>query len=632
MNHTIGLAVGLGLYALVVLQNAWLCDDAFITYRTADNLINGYGLTWNAGERVQTFTNPLWLFAISAAYALSGEIYYTAIFVGWLASVLAVFLVLSRVAPDGRSALLGGLFFVASKAFIDYSTSGLENPLTHLILALFIWSYLRRPQALLPLALLAGLATFNRMDSLLLYLPALLSVWWSQRSTRTLGTLALGFAPFVLWECFAIIYYGFPFPNTAYAKLGAGPSSGERILLGIYYALNSLQFDPLTLGAVAASLALVLWKRKVHLLPLALGAMLYILYTVRIGGDFMSGRFFTAPYLVAVALLLHIDLLPRGRSWLVAPGLVLALALLSPHPPLLNGPAYGQGYQSDPSYAGHGVDERAFYHPYTGLLNAIAQPDTLFPIHGWADWGRRLHTFADQGLPAVVTWPFVGFIGFYAGPESHLLDVLGLGDPLTARLPMLAEADWRIGHYKRVLPEGYLETYLYDSNLIADPDLARYYDQLKIIISGNLFTTERWKAIWKMNTGQYDHLIDTARYRQPPPLQIAQSEKLSMGLPITFKRGGFERLRGLGDLYFERRQFHQAVQTYRQVLTLDIRKIQREYPDEHLEMLAAVYLRLASTLVELNQPQAASGVLQAFTTIDPKNAEIRAALQNLQIP
>ena len=110
------------------------------------------------------------------------------------------------------------------------------------------------------------------------------------------------------------------------------------------------------------------------------------------------------------------------------------------------------------------------------------------------------------------------------------------------------------------------------------------------------------------------------------------SEKLSMGLPVTFKKGGFERLRGLGDLYFERRQFHQAVQTYRQVLTLDIRKIQREYPDEHLEMLAAVYLRLASALVELNQPQAASGVLQAFTTIDPKNAEIRAALQNLQIP
>ena len=51
------------------------------------------------------------------------------------------------------------------------------------------------------------------------------------------------------------------------------------------------------------------------------------------------------------------------------------------------------------------------------------------------------------------------------------------------------------------------------------------------------------------------------------------------------------------------------MQTYRQVLTLDIRKIQREYPDEYLEMLATVYLRLASALVELNQPQAASGVL-----------------------
>ena len=59
------LIIALGAFALVILQNAWLCDDAFITYRTADNLINGHGLTWNAGERVQTYTNPLWLFTIA---------------------------------------------------------------------------------------------------------------------------------------------------------------------------------------------------------------------------------------------------------------------------------------------------------------------------------------------------------------------------------------------------------------------------------------------------------------------------------------------------------------------------------------------------------------------------------------
>ncbi len=57
----------IALYALVVLQNTWLHEDAFITYRSVDNLINGYGPTWNITERVQTYTHPLWFFVVSTA-------------------------------------------------------------------------------------------------------------------------------------------------------------------------------------------------------------------------------------------------------------------------------------------------------------------------------------------------------------------------------------------------------------------------------------------------------------------------------------------------------------------------------------------------------------------------------------
>ena len=119
MSERSTLIIALGAFALVILQNAWLCDDAFITYRTADNLINGHGLTWNAGERVQTFTNPLWLFTIAGFYFFSGEIYYTAILLSWALSVLAVFLVFSRIANDWRAVVLGAMLFSCSKAFVD---------------------------------------------------------------------------------------------------------------------------------------------------------------------------------------------------------------------------------------------------------------------------------------------------------------------------------------------------------------------------------------------------------------------------------------------------------------------------------------------------------------------------------
>ncbi|HZD56307.1 MAG TPA: hypothetical protein VE136_06275, partial [Anaerolineales bacterium] len=43
-----------------------LFDDAMISMRYARNLAHGYGLVWNpAGERVEGYTNPLWVIFMS---------------------------------------------------------------------------------------------------------------------------------------------------------------------------------------------------------------------------------------------------------------------------------------------------------------------------------------------------------------------------------------------------------------------------------------------------------------------------------------------------------------------------------------------------------------------------------------
>ncbi|TMQ06093.1 MAG: hypothetical protein E6J91_38830 [Deltaproteobacteria bacterium] len=46
--------------AVLAVQRSWMCDDAFITFRYADNLVGGHGPVFNAGERVEGFTNLLW--------------------------------------------------------------------------------------------------------------------------------------------------------------------------------------------------------------------------------------------------------------------------------------------------------------------------------------------------------------------------------------------------------------------------------------------------------------------------------------------------------------------------------------------------------------------------------------------
>jgi hypothetical protein len=55
--------LALAVFAIVVVRTSWLSDDAYITLRTVDNFVSGYGLRWNVAERVQTYTHPLWMFA-----------------------------------------------------------------------------------------------------------------------------------------------------------------------------------------------------------------------------------------------------------------------------------------------------------------------------------------------------------------------------------------------------------------------------------------------------------------------------------------------------------------------------------------------------------------------------------------
>ena len=110
-------------------------------------------------------------------------------------------------------ALLAIVVLMLSKAYVDYSTSGLENPLTFLLLALFAGVCFsaapenadprRRP---LILILLAALMATNRMDTLLLALPVLMASLRPLAWRGRLRVLLLGSLPFVAWEAFAVFY------------------------------------------------------------------------------------------------------------------------------------------------------------------------------------------------------------------------------------------------------------------------------------------------------------------------------------------------------------------------------------------------------------------------------------------
>ena len=89
----------------------------------------------------------------------------------------------------------------------------------------------------------------------------------------------------------------------------------------------------------------------------------------------------------------------------------------------------------------------------------------------------------------------------------YILDCHALTDPLLARLPITAFRGWRIGHFRRIIPQGYETTLISGENRIYDKDLARYYDIMALIVRGNLFSLKRFKEIIKMNLGFYNRYI-----------------------------------------------------------------------------------------------------------------------------
>ncbi len=489
----------------MLFRTAWISDDAEITLRTVLNVTHGFGLTFNVAERVQTYTHPLWMGLLTLGYLVIGNVYVTMFAAGMICSGLAFWLVVRRAASSFQ-AIAAAVVLLFSLAFVDFSTSGLENPLANLLLlglvAVLVNTTMDRPRWLMLLCTIASLLYLTRPDAVLIVAPLLVLACWNVRSPRLiLRAIAIGSVPAVAWTLFSLVYYGFPFPNTAYAKLATGIDSGELRAQGLLYLLDSLDRDPITLTTIAIVMIMSAFARTVSTRMLAIGIILYLWYIVSIGGDFMAGRFLSIPLFASVLLMTRLLGGSRGL-WATVAGVLLAVGCASTHVPLWSNSRYSE---TAPKPTGV-VDERAVYFRDHSL--ALAKRGT-FRDPDWPSTkqiGGTTHVVDTCGL--------MGTSGVDFGPYIHLLDECALADPLLARLPAVFNPDWRTGHYRRVIPEGYRESLETSSNQLRDPGLHRFYDQLRLITrSDRLFTRERLAAIVAMNLGRYDHEINSQFYR-----------------------------------------------------------------------------------------------------------------------
>ena len=253
-KSTLLYLLSLVLAIFVFLKTAWISEDAYIIFRSIEQLFAGNGPVWNPHERVQVFTSPLWFFLLSTVRIFSHNVYLNAIVVSLILWILTIF-TLKKTFESNVVLLTSILLFSASSGFYDYTSSGLENVLAYFVIAAYILNYTKLfafdedskipKENLIKFVLISfGLIICVRHDLLLILLPptiyAVFKNWrlFSIKQWIILGIMVL--SPFILWSLFSLIYYGFLFPNTAYAKLNTGIPRIEIFIQGLKYFTTEL--------------------------------------------------------------------------------------------------------------------------------------------------------------------------------------------------------------------------------------------------------------------------------------------------------------------------------------------------------------------------------------------------------
>ena len=316
----VGICLCLVMVLSLIHQSAFNtdADDPYIAYRYALNLASGDGLVFNIGDRVEGYSDFLWVLILSASYYLFGlDIPLTARVLGTGITLVAILLTyqlsMEITGKDRHGSLIAALLVAASGSVACYGPSGLETPLFTLLIILSFLCAVQRKWILS--SLLAGLSVMTRPDGI--FLLFLLIAWklviCRSLKERVLGSLKIlvPFSCIVLpWTIWRWTYYGHLIPNSVEAKKGL--DIGWQILSGLKYVWQFiLQNAPFMTVLGIATLAFIVNRSKKRGRSiqqsvgfLAFFIVIFVLYVILVGGDWMPAWRFLAPIVPLLAVLI----------------------------------------------------------------------------------------------------------------------------------------------------------------------------------------------------------------------------------------------------------------------------------------------------------------------------------------
>lgn len=347
--HAALLLVALGLFVYHAhIYWAWTEDDAFISFRYAQNLAAGNGLVFNPGERVEGYSNLAWVLLAAASLRAGQDPVMVAKIVGIACGALAILLswmLARRLVPQpGPTALVAPFYLAISPVLVQHAASGLEtSSFAVLVVSGILLAAAGRgvPLAVLRVAVLLLLAITRpegpAVAAVLLMLgPLARGATRDRRAWMEAAAFTLLFGAYFVWRW---NYFGAPFPNTFYAKTRGGL---HGIIDGAQYTLDFMRDagGPLLVGL--AAVPLIVGRSRPVMVPAFAVLAFYFGFVMISGGDWMFHYRFFAHILplIAAAIAAGLDVvlsLPRpGKPRTAAVYALVAVVLLATHMSLGN--------------------------------------------------------------------------------------------------------------------------------------------------------------------------------------------------------------------------------------------------------------------------------------------------------
>jgi hypothetical protein len=459
-------------------------DDAYITFRYAQNLLSGHGLVYNPGEAVLGTTTPVYALLMVGLGLVTGgsqaPFPILSLIVNALADGLTCWFLfkLGEALGHRRVGLAAAVVWAIAPWSVTFAIGGMETSVfVMLLMATFYFHSNDKPVAA---AVMASLSILTRPDALIAVLPMIVErIRQSIKKHRqqlpippiTAREVSIFCLPLLGWILFGTFFYGNPIPNSLLAKVAAYhlPREAGFIRLLQHYAtpfLGHLTFGTWWIGAglllypILYSLGtLMILRRRLRLWPLFIYPWVYLI-VFSVANPLIFRWYLTPPLpILFLGILLGIERISRDARTplpsILAPVAFVLLTL--------------GGWILRPDHGPTRPAPKMAYIQLELLYEVVAEElrDKIIPTKTLAAGD-------------------IGALGYYSG--AHILDTIGLISPQSIPYYPIPESYYAINYavppdlITNLKPDYLVVLEAYGRNaLLLDAEFNRKYRLLKEI-------------------------------------------------------------------------------------------------------------------------------------------------------